>query len=228
MLKILINLHTIMKSKDFTYSLRTIDVNAKVSEVKPIYDDAHIKHIAVLDQEIFVGLLDSETISNIEDEGLLTDHRHLLNNAFLFEDFTLFDWLKIKSIGHTDFVPILDADFKYTGVLSHQQIIESFGNTGLIVDLSSTLTITKETTHFNYSEVFQIAESNGAKIFGSYIKSSDQDHTEVVLNIYHTGLNELLQSFRRYGYDIISYHDEDLHHETLRANSDYFSKYLTV
>ena len=48
------------------------------------------------------------------------------------------------------------------------------------------------------------------------------------MKILHAGLNELLQSLRRYHYEILSYHDEDLHRETLEDNSDYLSKYLTV
>ena len=77
-------------------------------------------------------------------------------------------------------------------------------------------------------KVFQIIEAHGAKVLATFIGNSDESRTEIVLKIIHTGLNELLQSFRRYDYEIISYHDEDLHHETLKDNSEYLSKYLTV
>jgi hypothetical protein len=116
----------------------------------------------------------------------------------------------------------------FLGVINANAILTKFENTGLNVEGSTVLVIKKSSQTFSYAEVFQIAEANAAKIFGSYINNSDQTDTEIVLNIFHLGLNELLQSYRRYDYEIVSFHEEDLHHETLRANSDYFSKYLTV
>ena len=96
------------------------------------------------------------------------------------------------------------------------------------MESSTILVIQKDSDKFSYSEVFHVVETNGAKVLATFIANSNKSKTEVILKIIHTGLNELLQSFRRYDFEIVSFHEEDLHNETLKDNSEYLSKYLTV
>jgi len=41
-------------------------------------------------------------------------------------------------------------------------------------------------------------------------------------------MNAITQTFRRYGYDIISSHEEDKMAENLKARSEYLNKYLSI
>jgi hypothetical protein len=43
-----------------------------------------------------------------------------------------------------------------------------------------------------------------------------------------SGLNEILQTLRRYGYTIISEHQEDLYSKNLKERSRYLDKYLNI
>jgi hypothetical protein len=51
---------------------------------------------------------------------------------------------------------------------------------------------------------------------------------QVTLKIGNTGLNETIQTFRRYSYTIVSGHEEDSYIESLKERSDYLSKYLSI
>lgn len=218
-----------MKYTKEHFSQYTLDIQSTVLEAKSIFDKNQATDIIVLDDKKFVGLLSLNVISSVDETSTLSDVAHLMKSIFLRENFSLFDWLKLSSIYKTSFLPLVsEDDMIFIGMLSPDDILEKFENTGLNVENSTVLVIKKSSKAFSYSQVFQIAEANAAKIFGSYIHSSDVEETEIVLSIYHMGLNELLQSYRRYDYEIVSYHEEDLHHETLKANSEYFSKYITV
>jgi len=200
-----------------------------VSEAKNLFNQQDTKVALVLDAQTFKGLLFEEDLENLDDDLTLNDIESILKLVYLTSNFSIFDWFKIRSLYDIDNIPLIDdKDFSYLNSIGYEDFIEKFRETGLNVELSSILILKKPTSEFKYSEVFQIAEANGAKIFGSYINFSDQDETEIILNLHHTGLNELLQSYRRYGFDVVSFHDEDLHHETIKTNSEYFSKYLTV
>ena len=207
----------------------TLDINQKVGDAKYLFSEHNTKVALVLDAQTYKGLLFEEDLENLADDLTLIEIEYILKSVYLTSDFSIFDWFKIRSTYNIESIPLIDdQDFTYLNSIGYEDFIEKFRETGLNVDLSSIIILKKPTTEFKYSEVFQIAESNGAKIFGSYINFSDRDETEIVLNLHHTGLNELLQSYRRYGFDVISFHNEDLHHETLKTNSEYFSKYLTV
>ncbi len=216
-----------MKLENQKYPLPTLSIDSRVKDLKVLNREG-TRNVIILDDKKYAGIMPGDILNRFDDDDSVHDLKNYFIDLFLFEDYTLFDWLKVKERLDLDFIPLVGKDGIFEGQVSSQDILDRFRNTGLIVDLSSILVIRKATEDFSYSEVFQIAEANGAKIFASYIQDSSKDYTVIALNIYHTGLNELLQSFRRYEYDIISFHDEDLHHETLKANSDYFSKYLTV
>ena len=229
MLNFLIILHSIMNYKTEIKKQPTLDLNAKVIDAKTLFEQSDYNYILVLEGQTYKGLLFKEDILNQPENQLLIDLQFLLKLVYLNEDYSIFEWFKMSSLYQIDSIPMVDnQDFSYIESVNHQDFLEKFKETGLNVDMSSILALKKPTNEFKYSEVFQIAEAHGAKVFGSYIDNSDENFTEIILNIYHIGLNELLQSYRRYGFDVISFHDEDLHHETLKTNSDYFSKYLTV
>jgi len=206
-----------------------IGLQSTIIEATSLLDKNQSYYLVILEDEEYLGLIFKEDLIDVDENTVLKELRHLFKPIFLRKDFSLFDWIKISSVYTLKMIPIVDGDdMTFIGLLDSNDVLNKFQNTGLLVESSTVLILKKSSNEFSYSQVFQIAEANDTKIFGSYINSSDENDTEIVLNIYHTGLNELLQSYRRYDYDIVSYHEEDLHHETLKANSDYFTKYLTV
>ena len=206
-----------------------LNVNSTVVDARMILEEKQLDNIIVVEENYFIGIITKDDLLKVDENLTLDDIRHLLKPIFLRENFTLFDWLRIKSTFDISIFPIVAEDEKtLISLIDTKHIMKKFEHTGLNVESSIVLILRKASIAFSYSEVFQIAEANNAKIFGSYINASNEEETEIVLNLYHMGLNELLQSYRRYEYDIISYHVEDLHQETIKANSEYFSKYLTV
>ena len=207
----------------------TLDLNKTIVDAKKVFDQYHGNALIVLKDNVYQGLLYRKDIEGIAEEECLFNLEHILKKVYLTADFSIFDWFKMSSQYGINNIPVIDShNFSYQNSVDYDDFAEKFKDTGLNVELSSILILKKATEDFNYSEIFQIAEAHDARIFGSYINYSNQNDTEVVLNLDHTGLNELLQSYRRYDFEVISFHDEDLHHETVKANSEYFSKYLTV
>ena len=54
------------------------------------------------------------------------------------------------------------------------------------------------------------------------------DLATITLKISTTSLNEIIQSFRRYSYNIVSGHEDDSYLETLKRRSQYLDKYLNM
>jgi hypothetical protein len=71
-------------------------------------------------------------------------------------------------------------------------------------------------------------ESNNGKLLGLFVSSSDVETIEVTLKINIGPINEIIQTFRRYDYEIISEHHEDNYINTLKERSDYLDKYLNI
>ena len=88
------------------------------------------------------------------------------------------------------------------------------------------IVIEKGQNDFSFSEVSQIVESNNAKLLGAFISKVEKDVVQITLKISYVGLNDILQSFRRYSYNIVSGHDDDQFLNNLKDRSDYLNKYL--
>lgn len=78
------------------------------------------------------------------------------------------------------------------------------------------------------AQITQIIESNNGKLLGAFISSSTIDKIQITVKIGLGTINEILQTFRRYDYEIISNHDEDNYLTNLKERSDYLDKYLNI
>ena len=81
---------------------------------------------------------------------------------------------------------------------------------------------------YSASEVSQIVESNNGKLLGLYVSQESSDLTQVTVKISSEDINEIIQTFRRYNYNIISQHEDDFYLQDLKDRSDYLQKYLDM
>ena len=63
-------------------------------------------------------------------------------------------------------------------------------------------------------------------LLGAYISNYIEDKTELTLKISSPETNEIIQSFRRYNYTILTKHQDDFYLEELKNRADYLQKFL--
>jgi chemotaxis receptor (MCP) glutamine deamidase CheD len=88
--------------------------------------------------------------------------------------------------------------------------------------------VEKHLKDYSFSEIAQIVEGNNTRLLGAFITTIENETAQITLKIGDANINEVLQTFRRYHYSIISGSTEDKFLEELRQRSDYLDKYLNV
>jgi hypothetical protein len=78
------------------------------------------------------------------------------------------------------------------------------------------------------SQIAQIIESNNGKVLGLFVSDSDTESIEITIKVSLGAMNEIIQTFRRYNYEIVSEHHEDNYINNLKERSDYLDKYLNI
>ena len=78
------------------------------------------------------------------------------------------------------------------------------------------------------SQITQIVESNNGKLLGIFISEATNDKVQVTIKITLGSMNEIIQSFRRFNYEIVSEHHEDNYLNVLKERSEYLDKYLNM
>jgi hypothetical protein len=169
---------------------------------------------------------DIHTIDN--KKAILSSQTHLLNSFFTNEKATVLQLLKTFADNNTSIIPVLNMDKNYIGYYELCDVLDVFSMSPFMLELSETLIVEKLENDYSMSEVTQIIETNGAKLLGIYISEKQDGFVQVTLKVISEEINEIMQTFRRYDYKIISSHENDLYLEDLKYRSDYLQKYLEM
>lgn len=125
-------------------------------------------------------------------------------------------------------MPVLGEQNEYLGYYELSDIIGLFNETPFFSEPGAVLIVEKGIHDYSFSEISQIVESNNSKLLGAFISKMDPDLVQITLKIGTSGLGSILQTFRRYSYNIISGHEEDAFLDSLKERSDYLKKYLDL
>ena len=123
---------------------------------------------------------------------------------------------------------VLDDQDNYLGYYELTDIISIFNETPFVGEPGGIITVAKGMSDYSFSEISQIVESNDAKLLGAFVSSIENDIVQITLKINNSTFSEIIQTFRRYKYNIISAHEEDNYLESLKDRSNYLNKYLNI
>ncbi|TXD54010.1 MULTISPECIES: CBS domain-containing protein [unclassified Polaribacter] len=209
--------------------IKVIELKNTVRSAQTLFKNYPITHFPVIENEKLLGSFaedDLQTIENKEDE--LVGYAHLLNTFFADEEATVLELLKIFADNDTNIIPVLDKDKNYIGYYDLRDVLDVFSTSPFMIEESETLIVEKLENDYSMSEVTQIVESNGGKLLGLYISQKENESVQVTLKIISEEINEIMHTFRRYDYKVISAHENDIYLEDLKNRSEYLQKYLEM
>jgi len=125
-------------------------------------------------------------------------------------------------------MPVLDEDNIYLGYYELKDILQLFNDSPFLYESGAVIVLEKGTTDYSFSEITQIVESNGSKLYGCFISGYNDQSTQITIKVSPSNLNQVLQTFRRYSYEVVSAAEEDSYLDNLKERSDYLNKYLNM
>ena len=215
--------------KDYiTNDYKAIDTQETIGSVQDFFGDVPFSHFPVIEEEIFVGSISADDIETFDSDKKVNDYKYVLEHFFARTDMIWLDVLEVFAKNHTNLVPILDENNKYVGYYEIEDVIKFFHETSFLKEPGVIIIVSKNAIDYSMSQIAQIVESNNGKLLGLFVSNSDINTVEVTIKISVGSLNEIIQTFRRYNYSIISEHNEDNYLNNLKERSDYLDKYLNM
>ena len=209
--------------------IKALKLKNTVKSAQKLFKNYPITHFPVIENGKLLGSFaedDLQTIENKEDE--LVSYTHLLNSFFADEKATVLELLKIFADNDTTVIPVLNENKNYIGYYDLRDVLDIFSTSPFLIEESETLIVEKLEDDYSMSEVSQIVESNGGKLLGLYISERKNGFVQVTLKIVSEEINEIMHTFRRYDYKVISTHENDIYLEDLKSRSEYLQKYLEM
>jgi Mg/Co/Ni transporter MgtE len=204
------------------------DISSMVKEVKIAFNQLTYTHIPVTKEEVYVGCISETDAHCFESDQLLSNFQYALEPFFVRENTNWLDILEAFALNHCNIIPVLNNDNKYVGYYELSDIMNLFNDTPFLNEAGGIIVVEKGIRDYSFSEISQIVESNDAKVLGVFISKIETETIQLTVKIGHTGMNAIVQTFRRYDYDVVSHHEEDIFIDGLKQRSDYLDKYLNM
>ncbi|MEL1253287.1 CBS domain-containing protein [Flavobacterium sp. DGU38] len=211
-----------------TNDFRAIDSQESIASVQDFFADLNFSHFPVLENGVFIGSIASDDAETFDTDKKITDYKYSLERFFARKSMIWLDVLEVFAKNHTNTVPVIDENNNYIGYYEMEDIMKFFQETPFLKEPGAIIIVQKGLLDYSMSEINQIIESNNGKVLGCFVSEANLENVRITVKIGLGAINEIIQTFRRYNYEIISEHQEDTYINSLKERSDYLDKYLNI
>ncbi len=199
-----------------------------VVDVQDFFADNSYSHFPLLDNGVYLGCISSVDSETFESEKSINDYRYSFEGFFVRDTMIWLDVLEVFARNNANVVPILEVNNKYIGFYEITDVIKFLNETPFLKETGGIIVVEKPTADYSMSQITQIVESNNGKLLGVFVSEANAEKVQVTIKITLGSVNEIIQTFRRYNYEIVSEHNEDNYLNSLKERSEYLDKYLNM
>lgn len=207
---------------------KAINSNDSIMVVQDFFHELTFSHFPVIDEDVYLGCIALDDIETFDSDKKVSDYRYALEGFYARASDIWLDVLEVFAKNHTNVVPVLDDNNQYIGYYELEDIIKFFHETPFLKEAGGIIIVKKPVLDYSMSQITQIVESNNGKLLGLFISEADVQSVQITMKISLGAMNDIIQTFRRYNYEIISEHQEDNYINNLKERSDYLDKYLNI
>jgi len=209
-------------------SIPVFHIDDRVEEVKEFFEDGRFSHVAIYDDQRFLGNLSSYALYPLENDESLYSLIDELQSFWVGETahwVSVFDQL-LKS--GADLIPVLDHSGLHKGYYLLEDIEGMFGQSTFVQEAGEVLIISSNPSNFSISTIVQLIEMNQGGVGGLLMTTSNELVKEVAVKVNSENFTQILSELRRYDYHIDYAPVNDLYFEQLKERSDYLTNYLDL
>ncbi len=209
--------------------IQPLSFESKVSDAQEIFNEFNISHLPIINNGNYLGCLAEYDVDGIEGEDHIQTFALELENFYGKEDMNEQEVMELMGRYRTNILPILSQDKgEYLGYLELKHLLAYFSNMPFMNEHGNIIVVQKGQLDHSFSEVCQIVESNNVKMMSVYVSNFENDMVQTTIKMGDGDFNAIAQTFRRYGYDVISDHYDDVFLNNLKERSRYFDRYLNI
>ena len=210
-----------------THIIKTIPVfslKEPLENLVQFFMENTFSHVAIVEENKFLGVFNENDLESFEVDKTIEDYRYNLESFFVGKDASWLDVLETFARNEANLVPV----HKVLGYYNITDIVSVFINTPFFTEPGGILVVAKGIKDYSFSEIVQIVESNNSKFIGGFISELRDELVQITIKISNNNMNEVVQTFRRYNYNILFGNIDDQFIDDLKQRSDYLDKYLNV
>lgn len=214
-----------------THIITTIpvfDLKEPLENLVQFFMENTYSHIAIVDENKFLGVFNENDLESFEVDKKIEDYKHNLVSFFVGKNTSWLEVLETFSRNEANLVPVLGDNEEVLGYFDIIDVVGVFTSTPFFAEPGGILVVSKGIKDYSFSEIVQIVESNNSKFIGGFISELRDELVQITIKISTNNMNDVVQTFRRYNYNILFGNIDDQFIDDLKQRSDYLDKYLNV
>lgn len=211
-----------------TNDYKALDSQETIADVQDFFMDVPFSHFSVLNEGIYIGSIAADDVDTFDSDKNISDYKYALEGFFARNNMIWLDVLEVFAKNHSNVVPVLNEENAYLGYYELEDIVKFFHETPFLREQGGIIVIKKSIQEYSMSQIAQIVESNNGKLLGLFVSEADVENVQITIKIALGAMNDIIQTFRRYNYEIVSEHQEDNYLNSLKERSEYLDKYLSM
>lgn len=200
-----------------------------VRDVIAFLDQYNYSHLALVDSDNkWMGTLATDVLYDTDETEKIANLKYHIESFFIDTSTGLAKIVDTFILNTCNLLPVVDEEMYLKGMLPKTALTANLVERTFFSELGTTLIIETHAEAYSLSTVVQLVESNNAKLLGILLLQTKENKTQILLRISQQNIEAIIQDFRRFDFDIISQHDEDLHKNKLIEHSNYLNKFLNL
>ncbi len=219
-----------MIAKDLiSYELSPLHKKDTGEEAITMMNIFHVKHLPIVEDGKFVGLISEDDILNHDMESAIESYNLGMTRAFALENEHVFEVMSKLAHGRLTIIPILDKGSNYLGLVTMENLIQYYAKSFSFSEPGSILVISTSKPEYSLVEISKIVESENAAILSTFLTlTEDSNEVQITLKINKQDINTISTSFLRYDYKIVASFSEYEYIDDLKERYDSLMSYLNV
>ena len=192
--------------------------------------DFHVKHLPIVNHNIFLGLISEEDIINLNDlDSPIGNYDLSLKKALVHENAHLYEIIKLATELKLTIIPVLDLNDNYIGVISDYDIVEAISEMTAAKESGSIIVISMNKRDYSLTEIAKLVESEGAMILSATVKVEPiGQKCDLTLKLNTSTINSIVATLERFDYEIKESYLESDFVESLKERYDSLINYLNI
>ncbi len=213
-----------------SHSLPALHLHDKVFNALQMMNDCHVSHLAVEEDDKFIGLVSEESLMQAPDETM--EIRELIESfpvIFINENDHFLKALQVAVENRLSIVPVVGENKELIGVVGYRELLKQASEFMNIKEPGGLIVLEMESNNYSFSEISRLVETNDAQI--KQLNSYTDPQTglmQVTIKLNKTEIADIVATFQRYEYNVKYYFGEELYENELRSNYDNLMNYLRL
>ncbi len=201
----------------------------KVSLVLSLMEDFDIQHLAVIDAELYVGVISKADLLDTNEDYTVASIQELLVNVHAKSEDYFLTSLNLLKEHHLSLIPVLSDKGEIIGIINQEGVLNAIYHFLGGDEQGGIIVLEIDKRHFSFGEICRLIETNDAMIM--QLNTSVQLETGKILatiKINKMEISDIVATFQRFDYDVKYYFGEEHYNNELKDNFNHLMNYLNI